>query len=79
MRRRNLLIMLLVAVSLWAFCTPPAEGALANNAVNVPVLTPPVSASVVTYDEVDEPVEPSESNLKVGAEPIPPAPVAEQP
>jgi len=71
--------MLLVAVSLWAFCTPPAEGALANNAVNMPVSAPPVSASAVAYDEVDEPVEPSESNLKVGAEPIPPAPVAEQP
>jgi thermitase len=71
MRRRNLLIMLFLAVAIWALSAPENEGVLAKVADSPPSSTPATSASAYSGDEADEPPEPAESQPSFDASTAP--------
>jgi subtilisin family serine protease len=75
MRRRNLLIMLFVAVAIWALMLPDTESALAKAADNAPASALVASASARLDDEAEMPPEPAEGrpSLDVGETPASPA------
>jgi len=73
MRRRNLLIILLLSVAIWALSVPDNEDALAKDTENVLCSTRaiPASAFIDDDDKVYEQSEPAETGLTVATDPIP--------